>query len=64
MIIVTHAIEEASALGRRILLLGSAPNRTARVFENPQAGQPDYRNSPSYHDLCNLLWKEMQHEAA
>ncbi len=63
LIIVTHAIEEAVALGKRILLLGDAPNRTARVFENPRAGQANYRNSRSYHDLCTVLWKEMRHEA-
>jgi ABC-type nitrate/sulfonate/bicarbonate transport system ATPase subunit len=62
LVIVTHAIEEAAALGRKILLLEPAPNLSARAFENPQAGQPNYRNSQSYHDLCALLWKEMRHE--
>jgi len=54
LVIVTHAIEEAVSLGSKILLLDSSP----RVFENPQAG----RNSQAYHELCNLLWKEMRHE--
>jgi NitT/TauT family transport system ATP-binding protein len=62
LVIVTHAIEEAAALGQKILLLDTAPNLSARVFENPQAGQPNYRNSQPYHDLCALLWKEMRHE--
>jgi ABC-type nitrate/sulfonate/bicarbonate transport system ATPase subunit len=57
-IIVTHAIEEAVALGKKILLLDSLP----RVFDNPQAGTANYRNSQPYHDLCNLLLKEMRHE--
>jgi NitT/TauT family transport system ATP-binding protein len=60
LVIVTHAIEEAVSLGRKILLLDSSP----RVFENPQAGQIDYHNSQEYRDLCNLLWKEMRHETA
>ena len=64
MVIVTHAIEEAAALGRKILLLGSAPNQKAHVFENPRAGRPNYRGSQVYHELCSLLWKEMQHETA
>lgn len=63
-IIVTHSIEEAAILGQRILLLGSPPNRFARIFENPMAEAPGYRGTQAYHDLCNLLWKEMQHEAA
>ena len=64
LVIVTHAIEEAVSLGKKILLLGRAPNRTAHIFENPAAGQDGFRNSPAYHELCDLLWKEMNHETA
>jgi NitT/TauT family transport system ATP-binding protein len=60
LVIVTHAIEEAAALGKKILLLDTIP----RIFENPQAGQASYRNSQTYHDLCDLLRKEMRHETA
>ena len=60
LVIVTHAIEEAVALGKKILLLGDAPNKTAKVFENPNAGQSEYRTSLEYRELCNSLWKEMQ----
>ena len=64
LVIVTHAIEEAAALGKKILLLGAAPNQTARIFENPDADQNGYRSSAAYHELCDLLWKEMHYEAA
>jgi NitT/TauT family transport system ATP-binding protein len=64
LVIVTHAIEEAVMLGKKILLLGNAPNQRARIFENPNAGQDDYRSGPAYHDLCDLLWKEMHYETA
>ncbi len=64
LIIVTHAIEEAVSLGKKILLLNAGINQTARVFDNPQAGSVNYRNSASYHDLCKLLREEMQHETA
>lgn len=64
LVIVTHAIEEAVALGRKILLLSKAPNRSAQVFENPDAGQNGYRSSPQYHELCDLLWREMHDEPA
>lgn len=63
-IIVTHAIEEAAALGKKILLLDTAPNQNAHIFDNPWAGTADYRNSKTYHDLYNLLLEEMRHEAA
>lgn len=64
LVIVTHAIEEAAALGKKILLLGEAPNRTAWIFENPGAGKSRYRSSPAYHELCDRLWREMHHETA
>lgn len=64
LVIVTHAIEEAVGLGKKILLLGQAPSREAYIFENPEAGQPGYRNSQAYHELCDLLWGEMHHETA
>jgi ABC-type nitrate/sulfonate/bicarbonate transport system ATPase subunit len=64
LVIVTHAIEEAVALGEKILLLGEAPNKIPSIFDNPCAGQQEYRNSPDYHSLCDLLWKEMHYETA
>jgi len=60
LVIVTHAIEEATALGRKILLLDSS----SRVIENPLAGTSNYRNTPDYQNLCTQLWKEMRHETA
>jgi NitT/TauT family transport system ATP-binding protein len=64
LVIVTHAIEEAAALGNKILLLGADSRKKMRVFDNPQSGYPDYRRSKSYQDLCIQLWKAMQDEAA
>lgn len=64
LVIVTHNIEEAVALGRKILLLDSPPNREARVFENPDAGQEGYCESQAYQALRQRLRKELSHEAA
>jgi len=64
LVIVTHAIEEAVGLGKKILLLGEAPNQTPRIFDNPCAGERGYRSSTEYHKLCDLLWKEMHYETA
>lgn len=64
LVIVTHAIEEAVALGKKILLLGAPPNQSPRIFENPGASQDDYRSSPDYHQLCDFLWREMRYETA
>jgi ABC-type nitrate/sulfonate/bicarbonate transport system ATPase subunit len=51
-VVVTHNIEEAVFLGRRILVLGRAPNTEARVIENRGAGTPDYRAQPAYWEKC------------
>jgi ABC-type nitrate/sulfonate/bicarbonate transport system ATPase subunit len=63
LVIVTHAIEEAAALGKKILLLGQPPNRQAVVIENPIAGQPGYRSSPQYLEMCQLLRQRLNQEA-
>ena len=54
-VIVTHNIEEAVFLGRRILALEKAPNKTARVIENPEAAHADYRGQPAYLQKCTEL---------
>lgn len=64
LVVVTHAIEEAAVLGRKILLLDAAPSHIARIFENPNSAMPGYRESKEYQDLCNLLRRELQHETA
>lgn len=55
MVIVTHAIEEAAVLGRKILLLKLPPNKETVVLENPNAGLPGYRETAEYFDLCKRL---------
>jgi ABC-type nitrate/sulfonate/bicarbonate transport system ATPase subunit len=62
LVAVTHAIEEAVVLGRKILLLGTAPNHVAQIFENRNAGTEGYRGSNEYQELCNLLRRELQNE--
>jgi NitT/TauT family transport system ATP-binding protein len=64
LVVVTHAIEEAVVLGKKILLLDEAPTRTPHIFENPNAGTAGHRESKDYQELCNLLRREMQHETA
>jgi ABC-type nitrate/sulfonate/bicarbonate transport system ATPase subunit len=64
LVIVTHNIEEAAAMGKKILLLGVPPNREAHIFENQEAGQSNYRESTEYQTLCQTLRKELSHETA
>jgi ABC-type nitrate/sulfonate/bicarbonate transport system ATPase subunit len=62
LVIVTHNIEEAAAMGRKILLLSTPPNREAHIFENPTGGQPKYRESKKYQTLCQTLRRELSLE--
>ena len=55
LVIVTHTIEEAAILGKKILLLGQPPNTTPQVIDNPGASQRDYRESSEYVTLCRQL---------
>jgi len=59
LVIVTHTIEEAAILGKKILILGEPPNTTPRVSDNPQAGTPEFRNSPEYTAMCRDLRTKM-----
>ena len=62
LLIVTHTIEEAAILGRKILLLGDPPNRFPQVIENPEAGTTNYRDSERYNYLCRDLRSKMGKE--
>lgn len=62
VVVVTHSIEEAVFLGRKILVLQQPPTRTARILENPEvAGEHErsFRNSAMYLErtaqLRNLM---------
>lgn len=58
-VIVTHAIEEAAILGRKIMVLSQPPNCQPRIIENPSAGEPSFRHQSSYFDMCSLLRQEI-----
>ena len=64
LVMVTHAIEEAAMMGRRILVLNMPPNQTPRVFENLNAEKEGHRQSQEYFELCKTLRSELSHETA
>lgn len=59
LVIVTHTIEEAAILGKRILLLQEPPNTAPRVIENHGAGEVTFRNSDEYVAVCRELRSRM-----
>ena len=54
-LLVTHSIEEAAFLGRRVCVMSPRPGRVSSVFENPGMGAPGYRQSIEFHEICTAL---------
>jgi len=55
MLLVTHNIEEAAYLGRRIVVLTPHPGRIFTVLKNPAAGSTGYRKTDQFYRLCRDL---------
>ena len=62
-VIVTHNVEEAAFLGRRILVLSSPPNRRPAIVENEYAGAPGYREEPGYAEVVQSLQTALDFDA-
>jgi len=60
LLIVTHSIEEAAFIGRKILLLSPPPNIQPMIIENSSAGDPGYRDSDGYQSLCRDLRQRLE----
>lgn len=54
-VLVTHSIEEAVFLGRRIVLMTPRPGTIRCIIENPEMGSREYRQSKTFHERCNYL---------
>ena len=52
IILVTHNIEEAVFLGKRIMVLKHPPNTEPVIIENPSSGYPEYRDTPHFTEKC------------
>jgi NitT/TauT family transport system ATP-binding protein len=55
LVVVTHAIEEAAALGEKILLLSTPPNSDVTIFENPGVYVKTYRDTDEFQSICRQL---------
>lgn len=58
-VIVTHSIEEAAILGKKILLLAKPPNTKPVIISNPNSGSMDYKKSAEYQNVCLELRERM-----
>ncbi len=52
LVVVTHNIEDAVFLGRRILVLQQPPHTQPIIIDNPQAGEANYRAQPLFFERC------------
>ncbi len=58
-VIVTHDIEVAVIMGKKILALRKGFNHQALIVENSFAGNIDSRSQPAFHDQCAELRKTL-----
>jgi NitT/TauT family transport system ATP-binding protein len=64
LVLVTHNIEEAAAIGNKILVLHTPPNRDVHIFKNPNAGKSGYKGSKPFRQLCQTLRLEISDDTA
>ena len=54
-LLVTHDIEEAVFLGRRIAVLGPRPTRVVEIVDNPDMGTEGYRQSEGFFKVVRTV---------
>jgi len=63
-VLVTHSIEEAVFLGRRIVVMTPRPGRVAAIVDNPEMGEEGYRASSAFYERCADLRQLLASEGA
>lgn len=55
LVLVTHLLEEAAAMGEAILVLSHPPHTQPHVVANPGAREDGYRQTEGYAQMCLTL---------
>ncbi len=63
-VLVTHSIEEAVYLARRILVLPRPPIREAVAIENPLGGRLGYRRETGFYEKCDEVRRQIERAQA
>jgi len=61
-ILVTHHVEEAVYLGRKIVIMSAFPGTVSTVIDNPLFGVEDIRNHQDFFQLCLTLRKMIKED--
>lgn len=62
LVLVTHDIEEAAFLGRRVAVLSDRPARIKEMVENPAMGGADYRGTAAFAQTVARLRAALERE--
>ncbi len=60
LVVVTHNIEDAVFLGKKILVLSRPPHSTPVIVDNPRAGEAAYRSQSAFFEKCAQLRAALQ----
>ena len=63
LVLVTHNIEEAVFLGRKIVVLSQRPGRVLKIIDNPDVGSLDYRNREEFFEKCREVRRSIEAKA-
>jgi NitT/TauT family transport system ATP-binding protein len=63
-VLVTHSIEEAVFLGRRVVVMTPRPGRVSAIVDNPGMGSVGYRATEEFYARCAELRRLLAAEGA
>jgi len=55
LVLVTHSIEEAVFLGKKICVMSDRPGMIQEMIPNPMMGMPGFRQQQEFHTMCSRL---------
>jgi NitT/TauT family transport system ATP-binding protein len=63
-VLVTHSIEEAAYLGRRVVVMSPRPGMVSAILDNPGMGSDGYRQSEEFYRVATELRRLLALEGA
>ena len=61
-IFVTHSVEEAVLLGRKVVVLSKSPGRVVEIIDNPTFDKPNIRDSQEFSSICSYIRETIKNE--